>query len=110
MSETDSSIQIVTTYFTLYYDKEKSFKGGKFTPGSNLRILLNNTDRMWYYNHPEVRNFGGIGFSLDNYNGNLKQEKGLYSTDGFTSLDDTDSLLLNEDGSYEKRQEKGIDL
>ena len=110
MSETDTLLQIVTTYFTLYYDKEKSFKGGKFTPGSNLRILLNNTDRMWYYNHPEVRNFGGIGFSLDNYNGILKEEKGLYSTDGFTSLDDTDSLLLNEDGSYEKRQEKGIDI
>ena len=110
LSQTDTLLQIVTTYFTLYYVKEKPFKGGKFTPGGNLRILLNNTDRTWYYNHPEARNFGGINFSLDNYNGVLKQEKGLYSTDGFSYINDSDSLLLNTNGSYEARKEKGIDI
>ena len=110
MSQTDTLLQITTPYFTLNYVKEKVFTGGKITPDSNLKITLSQTDKVWYYKHPEARNFGGIGYSLDNFQGNLKFDKGLYSTDGFACLDDSDSLVINEDGSYSARLEKGIDL
>ena len=33
---------------------------------------------MWYYGHPEARNFGGINFSLDNYNGVLNKPRQKY--------------------------------
>ena len=108
--ESDMLLQIMTPYFTLDYVKEKNFAGGKFTPSSNLRITLNQTDRIWYYKHPEARNFGGITYSLDNFSGNLKFEKGLYSTDGFAQIDDSNSLVIDEAGNFVERQDKGIDI
>ena len=109
MEESETLLQIVTSYFTLNYVKEKNFITSNLSSGSILRITLNGTDRVWNYNHPEVRNFGGISYSLDNFDGNFKLEKGLYSTDGFTCLDDTDSFIL-ENSSYVNRKESGIDL
>ena len=52
-------LTIKTSYFTLSYQKEMSFYGTKVTPDQYLRIDLNGTDKFWYYNHPEVRNFRG---------------------------------------------------
>ena len=110
ISQSEMLLQIVTSYFTLDYVKEKSFYSGKLTPGSNLKITLNQTDRVWYYGHPEVRNFGGITYSLDDFTGNLKLEKGLYSTDGFAILDDSNSMVLEENGNFVARQEKNLDI
>ena len=104
ISQTDMLLQIITSYFTLDYVKEKIFKSG------NLKITLNNTDKVWYYGHPEARNFGGIPYSLDNFSGNLKLEKGLYSTDGFASLDDSDSLVLDDKGNFIEREKKELDI
>ena len=110
ISQSELLLQVTTSYFTLDYVKEKPFSSGKINPGGNLRITLNQTDRVWYYNNPEIRNFGGITYSLDNFEGNLKLDKGLYSTDGFACLDDSDSLILNENGNFTLRQDKEIDL
>lgn len=109
ITQTETLLQIVTPYFTLDYVKEKNFIGGNLAPGSNLRITLNGTDRIWNYNHPEARNFGGITYSLDNFSGTLKLEKGLYSTDGFACLDDSDSFVLDGD-SFVNRSEPGLDI
>ena len=104
ISSTDLLLQIVTSYFTLDYVKEKGFKSG------NLKITLNNTDKVWYYGHPEARNFGWIPYSLDNFFGNLKLDKGFYSTDGFASLDDSDSLVLDDKGNFITRTSKELDI
>lgn len=109
-SQSDLLIQVTTPYFTLNYVKEKPFSNGKLDNGNNLRINLNETDRMWYYGNPQVRNFGGIGYSLDDFNGNIKYEKGLYSTDGFAVLDDSDSLVLDSDGNFTPRNGNNIDI
>ena len=110
ISQSETIMQIETSYFTLAYDKEKPFTSGKLTPGNNLRITLNNTDKIWYYQHPEARNFGGINYSLDDFNGKLKLSRGLYSTDGFAVLDDSDSLVLDQSSNYKVRDTKGIDI
>lgn len=109
-TQTDMLIQISTSYFTLDYVKEKTFFSGKLTPGSNLKITLNNTDRIWYYGHPQARNFGGITYSLDDFTGNLRLEKGLYSTDGFAFLDDSDSLVLDSNSNFIVRDNQELDL
>lgn len=103
-------LTIKTKYFTLTYEKEYPYMGSKARPDQYLRIDLNNTEKYWYYNHPEVRNFGGATYSLDNADGNCKYEKGLYSTDGFISLDDSSNLIYNEDGSLGKRADARIDI
>ncbi len=103
-------LMISTPYFELTYAKNKPFYGGKINSMGNLNIKLLNTDRIWYYGHPEARNYGTPGFSLDDNKGKLKFRKGLYSTDGFVSLDDSKSLVFEEDGTLSDRGETAIDL
>ncbi len=105
----DNNIIIIETkYFKLEYHKEKPFVGSKIAPDANLRVTLLNSDRVWYYNHPEVRNFKGTAISLDDNKMELK--KGLYSTDGFVSIDDSTSLIFEKDGTFVKGNQKRIDL
>ena len=110
LSQTETILQISTSYFTLAYVKNKPFTSGKLTPGNNLKITLNQTEHSWYYGHPEARNFGGITYSLDNFEGKLKLDKGLYSTDGFAVLDDSDSYVVDEKGTFQLRDNKTIDI
>ena len=99
-----------TEYYTVTYQKEQPFMGSKVSPDQYLRVELNDTDKYWYMNHPEVRNFGGTTYMLDGADGKAKFGKGLYSTDGFTSIDDSNSLIYNQDGSLGKRNDKRIDI
>ena len=108
--QSEMIMQMATSYFTIAYVKEKPFASGKLTPGNNLKITLNNTEHSWYYGHPEARNFGGINYSLDNFAGKLKLEKGLYSTDGFAILDDSNSYVIAENGTFVERDKNKIDI
>ena len=110
VNETDTLLQISTNYFTLSYVKNKPFGSGKLTPGTNLKVLLKDTDKQWYLEHPEARNFGTINYSLDDFDGKLKLDKGLYSTDGFCILDDSNSLVLNEKDEYISRNPNTLDI
>jgi len=110
VNESDTLLQISTKYYTLSYVKNKPFGSGKLTPGTNLKVLLKETEHQWYYNHPEARNFGTINYSLDDFVGKLKLDKGLYSTDGFCILDDSNSLVLDEKGNYVTRNTNNLDI
>ena len=110
ITQSEMIIQLATSYFTVAYVKEKPFGSSKLTPGSNLKINLNNTEHLWYYGHPEARNFGGITYSLDDFNGKLKFDKGLYSTDGFATLDDSKSYIIDANGNFINREENSIDI
>lgn len=102
-------LTISTNYFKLEYQKEKPFYGTKLQPDINLRISLNNTDKVWYFGQAEARNFKGTAYSLDDTDGKVEYENGLYSTDGFVSIDDSNTLILNPDGTFVKRSDKRID-
>jgi len=110
VNETDTLLQISTKYYSLAYVKNKPFDSGKLTPGTNLKVTLKGSEREWYYNHPEARNFGTIGYSLDNFEGKLKLDKGLYSTDGFCTVDDSKTLVIDETGNYVERNNNNIDI
>lgn len=100
-------VQIKTKYFTLNYLENKSFIGSKLTPGNTLNIKLNNTERFWYYKNKEVRRLETISTSLDN--NNFKEDKGLFSLDGFASIDDSNSLVIEND-TFIKRDNNNIDI
>lgn len=106
VSETDTDLKIITKYFELSYKKETKFLGTKINPQKNLKISLLNTKKVWYYGHPEARNFGTNSFTVEDKN----FVKGLYSIDGFATLDDSNSSLILEDGSFKKRDNNEIDL
>ena len=109
VTHSEMLMEVKTKYFTLIYDKEKPFKSSKLSVGGNIKVQLNGTDKEWYFDHPEARNYGGINFSLDDFKGNLKLDKGLYSTDGFVVIDDSNSLVLEND-TFIERENKEIDL
>lgn len=102
--ETENLIQIKTIYFTLTYDKEKPFTG------MNLKVLLNESNKEWTYQNKEVRNFGSINYSLDNYQGSSLLGKGLYSSDGFSAIDDSNSLVLSDNDEFILRENKEVDV
>lgn len=110
VNESDTLLQLSTKYFTLAYVKNKVFGSGKLTPGNTLKINLNETDKSWYFGHPEARNFGTINYSLDNFTGKLKLDNGLYSTDGFCVLDDSTTLVLDNNGEYVQRNAGNVDI
>ncbi len=86
----DRYLEITTDYFLLKYQKEKPFES------LNIEIYLLNTDKTWFMKNKEVRNFrtSGQGISLTKPD----YQKGLYSVDGFVSIDDSPSMILNQDG------------
>ncbi len=108
-TEDEKKLTLKTNYFELVYDKEMPFTGTKFSPDQYLKVKLLGTDKMWFFTQAEARNFKGTCVSLDDKTSIPKLEKGLYSTDGFVSLDDSKSLIFNRDGSVGKRSDERID-
>ncbi len=103
-------IQLKTKNLTLEYQKELPILGSRLIPSNNLRVSIADTERTWYYNHPEVRNYRGTTHSLDNLENAKNFSKGLYSTDGFVSLDDSNTMVFNANGMLVEREIKGIDI
>ena len=109
VKEDEKYLNISNSYFILEYSKEKPYEASKLIPDTNLRISLKNTDKVWYYNHPEVRNFKGSTYSFDTGK-NFNLDKGLYSTDGFASINDTDRPVFIANGSVRKNPSDGVDI
>lgn len=103
-------LQINNEYFQLEYTKEMPFDSGKIMPGANLKVTLVGTEKMWFYKHPEARNFKGTAYSLDDTHGKAALYNGLYSTDGFSTIDDSASLVFTQSGSVGKRPNESIDI
>lgn len=99
-------LEISTSYFKLTYTKERPFQGTKVNPTINLKVELLNTDKVWYYGHPEARNLGIPAQTLQEGG---SSGKGLYSVEGFASIDDSKTSLWNEDGTLKQREDESID-
>lgn len=105
VEDNNKILKITTKYFTLNYIKNKSFKSSKFSSNKPLSIMLNDTGKYWYYDHPEVRKYETISSGID-----IKNKKNsLYSLDGFVSIDDSKSSIILENGTFKKRDNNDID-
>ncbi len=106
-------VEITTKYFSLNYIKGQPFVGSKVDPMKNLKITLLSRERDrskdWYVGHPEVRNMLGnmVGVDVDIP---LNMQKGLYSLDGFVSIDDSFSKIIMEDGTFEEPISNYLDM
>ena len=110
IKEDKKYLELETKFFKLYYTKGKDIRGTKVNPSMNLKIELKGTDKVWYYGHPEVRNYGSPAELLEASKKSYKTKKGLYSGDGFVSIDDSKNKILSENGILLERETKGIDL
>lgn len=108
--EEDNNVLIIKNdIFILEYNKEKPFIGSKLMPDQNLKVTIAGTEKIWYFNHPEVKNFKGTAYSLDDTKGNIDFEKGLFSLDGFTTFDDSRTPILDAYGNVLSPNYKNID-
>jgi len=102
VKQNKTMLEITTKYFVLTYMKEHPFIGPKLDPMRNLKITLMSRDRDrskdWYVGHPEARNMKGNMISVD-ASVDASLSKGLYSLDGFSSIDDSYNKVIMEDGS-----------
>ena len=109
--EQDQNYLVITSkYFIMQYAKEKPFKGPSFAPDSNLKVKLVNTDKIWYPNHPEARNYKGSAFSIEDFLDKTTLSNGLYSTDGFALLDDSRTMIIDKDGYLNLNDNKRQDF
>ena len=95
-------VEITTKYFSLNYIKGRPFVGTKIDPMKNLKITLLSRERDrskdWYVGHPEARNMLGnmVGVDVEIPE---NMQRGLYSLDGFVSINDSFSKIIMEDGT-----------
>ena len=109
VKQDENFLNITNDYFILEYAKEKPFEASKLVPDSNLRITLKDTDKIWYFNNPEVKNYKGAAESFDMSN-KLTLDRGLYNIDGFASFDDTSRPVFVSDGTIRKNPSDGTDI
>jgi len=101
ITESDTLIQIDTGVFTLTYVKDSELKSGSL--GSNIKAVINGTKIEWQMNNPEVKNLRSINYSIDSVKDQIVLDRGLYSLDGFCVLDDSKSLVLDNNDLFVER-------
>jgi alpha-glucosidase (family GH31 glycosyl hydrolase) len=87
------SLEIETDHLLLHYRDD----GTGFTPES-LTTLMKVDGTVWHFGDPEPGNLGGTFRTLDTADGALDLEPGLVSRNGWTVVDDSESLVFDEDG------------
>ena len=105
LTETDEELKIVTEGLRLTYDKQK------FSP-EGLKIELSGNyacySAVWHYGD-EPRDLKGTARTLDNADGAIPLEHGILSAEGWSVLNDKGSLLLDETGWIQLRQDPEAD-
>lgn len=106
--ETKRSLEIITEKVRLSFLKEK----GGFT-SSNLSVeVIGNYSTYhssWNYGQ-EFETLKGTARTLDFADGSVSLEEGLMNRNGYALIDDSETVLINEDGWIKPKERKHIDL
>lgn len=104
--ETEDDLEIITSYFHLYYKKNQPF--------SNLTLFIDfffayqPYGNRWYYGDP-IKDLKGTTRTLDWVDGETALDSGIISFTGFTVLDDSQSHYLSEAGDFRLKNLKTTD-
>ncbi|MDY4138716.1 MAG: glycoside hydrolase family 31 protein [Eubacteriales bacterium] len=111
--EDGDTLEIDTAEYTLYYRK------GPFTPDSltiDAHNAYTNYGARWrfgqaqYGDPPRHHNLCGTARTLDKVDGECALDFGLADKSGHALLDDSQGMVLAEDGSLEPRREGVVDM
>lgn len=107
--QTAASLTILTNYLELTYTPQADDTG--FTP-TNLRIrALHDPAFVWQYGDDGSKgNLLGTYRTLDGVSGSTPLEQGLLSREGWSLVDDSQTLVFNEVGWLEPRPLRGENL
>lgn len=98
-SETDGVLVVETEALRLRYDS----RAGAFSPAS-LQIELKESGTLWRCGDAPRGNLRGTYRTLDNASGRVELEPGLLSTEGWSVVDDSGSLVFDESGWLRQRE------
>ena len=76
----------------------------------SLSATIMYSKKEWFYTQKEVKNYGGTTISLDNTLKMPNLDKGLFNPDMYLIMDDSNSLLLDENSNVYKREENSKDI
>ena len=99
----DGELVLQTQHLILTYREDAPFSTGTL----NLR-LKQEPASVWNYGE-DFEDLGGTTKTLDKVNGKCSVERGVISRNGFSVLDDSKSLVLEEDGWVGVREENTVD-
>jgi hypothetical protein len=98
-------VTILTEHLQLSYD------GQPFSP-SGLSVTLTGNlsahDSTWRYSVASRRPLGGTARTLDDADGAVELEPGVISRDGYAVVDDSATLLLEDDGWFSPRTKAAV--
>lgn len=92
--ESSGKLEIITEDLQVTYDK-KSFSSNGLSIRLNKNTFSNNS--IWHYGD-QGENLKGTARTLDACDGEITLENGVLSRIGYSVIDDSDSLILEEDG------------
>ncbi|KAI8668529.1 Glycoside hydrolase, family 31 [Fusarium keratoplasticum] len=100
--ESDNKLDIISSAFHLSYDKKKFS-----TNGLSASIVGKVTlwGSYWRYGQDQEGNLGGTSRTLDLVDGRCDMGRGILSRQGYSALDDSDSMLFENDGFVSPRRE-----
>jgi len=89
-----------------------NYQIGKSPSPESLSIQVKSMNHTWRFGDENPGNLKGTYRTLDNRSGNVTLEQGLLSRDGWVLVDDSHSLVFNENGWLEPRrfQNRNLDL
>ncbi len=102
--EEDGILTIETEKLILTYKINGEFER------DNLKIALKTPPCSFWNYGDEFETLGGTVSTLDRINGRVPVEAGVCSRNGFSVLDDTERMILDENGWPDVRREGTLDL
>lgn len=106
--EKNDTLEIITDDLYLTYNIGKRFNKHNL----NIRMLNNNYSHhaTWYFGNKCESNLKGTARTLDGVDGSCELEDGLLSRHGYSVIDDSKSLVINENGLIEPGEENKINI
>jgi alpha-glucosidase (family GH31 glycosyl hydrolase) len=109
--EDESAIEIVTDRFHLTYNRGPFSASGLV---ADVRGKVTASGSQWRFGLDEdeiegLRNLGGTARTLDGIDGRCNLEKGIVGKAGFAIIDDSDTMLFDENGWVAARRPRGIE-
>ena len=99
--EGDNDLEIVTDHFQLSYDKQRFSASGLMV---SFSAKVTNWGAQWRFGY-ETRqgNLGATARTLDEVDGRCDMGRGVNSTEGYSAIDDTESMLFDGSGWVSRR-------
>lgn len=112
LKDTEEELQLITEHLQLNYDKKEFTSHG--LSGKCLGMKNTFFSKTWHFGEKEGEglfgNLKGTARTLDDVNGACELENGILSRVGYAVLDDSNTLLIKEDGFVEPRKKNTQDI